>query len=538
MKKKTIFQIIFLCIVSVGFFSSCEKESNGINLRAYIDDDFGGAKVHLANGYTAWDNGDRLRINNTTTSLGGGIYEVTVSGSTFSISGVAKNNSGYRAVYPSSLGTVSANHYYQMTLPAVQTYNPTKIPIPMVAHTTAENASSGLHFRAVTALMCVRVIGNITVNSIEVTASTAPLCGKGTIQVTDTIQETDPVLVLESDTSKTVTLDCGEGVEVTTQHDFYVIIPAISDTSNKFTITINGKGISNNGEYIVGSFSRTQPKSASGAIERSALGVVPFDVNNSAVNVSVSTHTGRLCGRFKISNNQYVNFSMGNLIHNGGTWSFAENQYSYLGSANSTNITSDGAIDLFGWGTSGYSSYSPYNYFGNAGSSQTQYPYGMNNITKTVNDWGWNNKITNGGNKAGQWYTLTSGQWQYILENHTHSWSKVAGTYGLIILPDGSTASIANTYTENEWKPLAVQGAVFLPAAGFRNGISNGSNPNVTSVNARGCYWTGSYSGNEAAHYLGFKSDHGPVVTNGDSELIATPTRFRGFAVRLVADAL
>lgn len=534
MKKKTLFQIVFLCIASVIFLSGCEKESNGINMKAYIDDDFGGAKVHLTQGYTAWDDGDRLRINNATTTLGGGIYEVSVSDNTFSISGVVKNNAGYRAVYPSTLGTVSAGAYYQMTLPAVQTYNPTKVPIPMVAHNADENASGGLHFKAVTALMCVKVIGSITVQSIQVTASSAPLCGKGNIQETIVGNDTLPELVINADTSHTVTLDCGDGVEVTDQHDFYVIIPAISDASNKFTITINGKGIDAKGECFVATYSRKQPTSASGAIERSALGVVPFDISAATANIS---YTGRLCGRFKISENQYVNFSKGNLIHNNGTWSFAEQQYSYLGNDNATNITSNGAIDLFGWGTSGNSTYSPYNYYGNADSSQNYYPYGTSNIAKTANDWGWYNAISNGGNTAGQWYTLTSGQWQYILTNHTNSWARVAGTNGLIILPYGSTASIAGSYSENEWKSLAAQGAVFLPAAGYRSGTSGGSNPAVTSAGVRGCYWTGSFAGNQAAHYLGFKYGYGPVVTNGDGELISTPTRFRGLAVRLVTAA-
>jgi hypothetical protein len=379
--------------------------------------------------------------------------------------------------------------------------------------------------------MCVRVIGSITVQSIQVTASTAALCGKGNIQGNDSI----PVLVLNSETSNTVTLDCGDGVDVTDQHDFYVIIPAISDVNNKFTITINGKGIDEKGECYVATYSRTQTDGV-GVIERSTLGVVPFDINNSAVTANVS-YTGRLCGRFRISENQYVNFSKGNLIHNNGTWFFAEQQYSYLGDENATNIISYGAIDLFGWGTSGNGTYSPYNYRGDAGSTQTYYPYGPTNISKTENDWGWHNQISNGGNTTGQWYTLSSGQWQYILDNHINSWSNVAGANGVIILPYGSSASIAGSYSANEWKSLAAQGAVFLPAAGYRNGISNGDNTTVTSPGSRGCYWTGSFRGNEAAYYLGFKSGHGPVVTYSDSELIATPTRFRGLSVRLVAAA-
>lgn len=522
-----------LCILGLCFFSSCEKENDGLVMKAYIDDSFSDAKVHLSSdNYTVWDDGDRLRINNERTDIGAGIYEVSVSGSTFSISGVKKNGSGYRAVYPYTLGTVSAGHYYQMQLHAIQTYNPNKIPIPMVAYTM--DASSGLHFRAVTALMCVRVIGNIKVNSIQVTASAAALCGKGEIQGNDAA----PVLVLNSETSNTVTLDCGDGVQVTDQKDFYIIIPAISDASNKFTITITGTGVNHeDGEYVYGTFSRTQPSSASGAIERSALGVVPFDVNNAAVNVTVSQNTGRLCGKFKVSSDgRFVNFSMGNLQHENGTWSFADHQYSYLGSANETNITTNGKIDLFGWGTSG-NSYSPYNYYGNADESNGYYPYGLSNITKTSNDWGWHNAISNGGNVSSQWYTLTSAQWTYILANHTNKRASVAGVYGLIILPYGMSTEIANSYTADTWKTLAASGAVFLPAAGYRNGSQGDNNASVTSPGSRGAYWTGTFSGNQAAYYMGFSYAVSPEVTNSNASMIQTPTRYRGLSVRLVADA-
>lgn len=521
-----------LCILGLCLFSSCEKENDGLVMMAYIDDSFGNAKVHLSSdNYTVWDNGDRLRINNDRTDFGAGIYEVSVSGSTFSISGVKKNGAGYRAVYPYTLGTVSARAYYQMELQASQTYNPNKIPIPMVAHTT--DASSGLHFRAVTALMCVRVIGNMKVNSIQVTASAAALCGKGSIQGTDDA----PVLVLTTETSNTVTLDCGAGVQVTDQKDFYIIIPAISDASNKFTITITGTGVNHeDGEYVYGTFSRTQPASASGAIERSALGVVPFEVNNTAVNVTVSQHTGRLCGKFKISDDNFVNFSMGNLQHDNGTWSFADHQYSYLGSANETNITSNGIIDLFGWGTSGHP-YSPYNYFGDAGASQSYYPYGLSNITKTANDWGWQNSISNGGSVTGQWYTLTSARWAYILDNHTNKRATVAGVYGLIIMPYGVSTEIANSYTADTWKTMAASGAIFLPAAGYRNDSQGGGNTIVTSPGNRGAYWTGTYSGNQAAYYMGFSYTVSPEVTNSNGSFILTPARYKGFSVRLVADA-
>lgn len=222
---------------------------------------------------------------------------------------------------------------------------------------------------------------------------------------------------------------------------------------------------------------------------------------------------GELTGKFSVSPNKQVVFSRGNLQYHAvlDEWRFAEDQREYIGKANENATETNYAwIDLFGWGCSGYNEQWPWRYHSNF----TTYGDGTNDITGTNYDWGVYNAISNGGNKAGEWRTLTKDEWGYLLGNFTHVVSEgkpcrenaskkfghccIDGINGLIILPDeftmpegvafnggfaiadngmGLEGSIdpvfykeKNDYTLDDWKKLEASGAVFLPAAGFCDG--------------------------------------------------------------------
>ncbi len=215
---------------------------------------------------------------------------------------------------------------------------------------------------------------------------------------------------------------------------------------------------------------------------------------------------GVLPGLFSVSATRQVRFSQGNLQYQASTntWRFAEHQYDYVGSDNrSISSTYSGWIDLFGWGT---------------GSNQTlssSYPedYG------TFVDWG-SNAIINGGNTTNLWRTLTSAEWEYLLNTRPGASSKLGsgninGVGGLIILPDSwtlpSECSFAsgfaiinpyhypdwkhNSYTLAQWAQMEAAGAVFLPAAGRRKGTD------FDNVGFHGYYWSSTpYSKNDAYH--------------------------------------
>ncbi len=244
---------------------------------------------------------------------------------------------------------------------------------------------------------------------------------------------------------------------------------------------------------------------------------------------------GAIDAKFSVSLNKQVRFSRGNLQYQASTatWRFAENQYDAVGYDNQ-NISSTytGWIDLFCWGTSGYTGVMPYS------ESDYAFPGEYEDIAYTNYDWGQYNAISNGGNKAGLWRTLSYSEWNYVLFNREnagelYSQATVNGVTGLILLPDEWVAPIgifflpavndwtSNTYTASEWAQMEAAGAVFIPAAGYRN------YGNVIKVGTYGCVWSASNYYYYGAYYLYFSSNEVNVDSN---------YRDYGYAVRLAQD--
>lgn len=237
-------------------------------------------------------------------------------------------------------------------------------------------------------------------------------------------------------------------------------------------------------------------------------------------------------GKFSVSNTKKVAFSSGNLQYQASTdtWRFAENQWDYIGGANS-NISSSysGWIDLFGWGTGNNPTESS--------SSVDAYDY--------FSDWG-KNTINN--EAPNTWRTLTKDEWNYLFEGRQNSYSlsgtaTVNNVHGLIILPDdwnepnlsftsGTKEWEDNVYSTAEWQELEYEGAVFLPAAGSRARSYGGDGFYVDDVQSYGFYWSATeYNSNynsNYAYYLIFGSDEETGMSYFD--------RDSGHSVRLVKD--
>lgn len=254
---------------------------------------------------------------------------------------------------------------------------------------------------------------------------------------------------------------------------------------------------------------------------------------------------GAISGKFTINaDGDQVYFSQGNLQYQASTntWRFAENQWNFVGTQipNSFNLgslggnvdgsdnrnispTYDGWIDLFGWGTSGWDNGNvycqPYDYnhltewnasdfgYGYGPTDGTSYMYDLTGAYANA-DWGVYNAISNGGNVPGLWHTLTSDEWNWIVNyRNTSSGIRYAkavvnGVNGAILLPDGwnSTVYVLNytnrsdaPYTTNEitadsWAALEANGAVFLPAAGGR--LLNGGHLAFEEICSIGWYWS------------------------------------------------
>lgn len=192
---------------------------------------------------------------------------------------------------------------------------------------------------------------------------------------------------------------------------------------------------------------------------------------------------------FSVNHVQKVYFSPGNLQYHPvkNEWRFAPSQTGYIGQENSkTSPTYNGWIDLFGFGTG-------------------DNPTNTHNWYDTYEDyveWG-DNKI--GDYAPNTWRTPTNNEWDYLINGRENAENLIAvaqvdGVNGVILLPDDwkcpSDVNFKvglNTYdtgyadyqtiSDADWEKLEHSGAVFLPAAGYRNGTE------VKSVQTIARYW-------------------------------------------------
>ena len=248
---------------------------------------------------------------------------------------------------------------------------------------------------------------------------------------------------------------------------------------------------------------------------------------------------------FSVSSSHKVVFSSGNLQYtqSTNTWSFAENQWDYIGTDNvtggSVSSNEDGdyksgtaladKVDLFGWSTDA-------TIFGVSTSEDND------DYSGSFVDWG-RNKI--GNDAPNTWRTLTSNEWEYLLNTRTNATSlkgvaQVNGVNGLILLPDNWTRPAGvtfksgfhsnegidyyaayQTFTAAEWSKLEAAGAVFLPATGYRGGS------NVNVVQGHGYYWSATELNSYNAYLLFFISN---------DAVMDYFSRHPGQSVRLVKD--
>ena len=246
-------------------------------------------------------------------------------------------------------------------------------------------------------------------------------------------------------------------------------------------------------------------------------------------------------------------------------WQFADNQYDYLRTTTGQDSDAENVDrDLFGWGTTGYqdtrtsstgyqTNYYPYSTSNTAvGSSApayniNNYGYGpdydsSNDYGLTVankSDWGMH-AISNGGNTQNfGWRTLTSAEWAWVLgpssgadpgtncrtsstvnniQNARFAKATVNSKAGVIIFPDNYTHPsgvkqptningytsdyTGNSYDATQWSSMESAGAVFLPAAGYRDGTT------VDYVGSDGYYWSSTAYSAKYAYYVSFYSSN------------------------------
>ena len=355
MKKNLFIVLSLVSFVGLLSLTSCNKENtlgDGTQFRAMMEECTPqNGKTTLNGTALEWVDGDQIAIYGT---AGCGIY--TATRQTPATTAVFDNESGetgnapFRAFYPTTLTTDGVN----VTLPAVQTYvEGSIIEFPMYA----ESSDNELSFKNLCGVLKLNLTKTgVDISSITVTAATEI---NGTFSVA--YNSGDPELTNPTNGTNTTTLTCATPQSIATAHDFYIYLPAGSYTGLQITInTADGK---------------TCTKTA-----------------NTTINVIRSRYTTITLGRtdlmfrpvgskgglFSVSATQQVWFSQGNLQYQASTniWRFAEHQWDYVGTqtdasgfyggtiggtvsgSDNRNIRSTygGWIDLFGWGTSGWSS--------------------------------------------------------------------------------------------------------------------------------------------------------------------------------------
>ena len=531
---KKVFFLTAIAAISI-LAVSCSKEENKDvqTFKATAEQAADDSKISLSGLSLRWSAGDEISVydnaaNNAVYTLSSGAG--TANGEFSHSSGSTVSTAPYSAVYPASIRT-GAN---TVLIPSHQdSPDGTLSSLPMYAVGDDMN----LKFYHLCGVVRFRLSATSPVSLSFITVTTnSSINGAATITGSGT-----SVRLSTPSGGNTMVLSLDTPQDISSAKEFYMYLPAGNYSSIQITLTAEGGA--------------TCTKTASSAIVVERAKVTTITLTGQTFGVGLPE--GALSGEFSVAAGRTVHFSQGNLQYKASTstWRFATNQYDYVGSANS-NISSTytGWIDLFGWGTSGWNSgancYQPWltntNYV-------DYYPGGtyINNLTGSYAnaDWGVYNAISNGGNAAGVWRTLTNSELNYLLNsrnastingvsNARHARGKVAGVVGVILFPDSYTHPVGvtaptnininnanftdNNYSTSDWVAMQIAGAVFLPAAGYRYGTM------VYNVGSYGALWSSTYY-----DYIGADG-----VDFGTSTLYTSHAYNRnyGFSVRLVRD--
>lgn len=277
-------------------------------------------------------------------------------------------------------------------------------------------------------------------------------------------------------------------------------------------------------------------------------------------------HSGAFTVKSSTGVETKVVFSRGNAQYKASDdkWRFAKHQYDYVGGrvwatstykgvvvgdetddtqtafnySNGTGLSGNqhiadgyGWIDLFGWGT---------------GHNPTEYGEG-NSHYQTHTDWGANNFSNSGKPNSNTWWsTLSHKEWEWLLEDRMGSQTAtenliglatVSNVQGMILLPDnwpttGGVPTMPNgvtvtwtssnnmttinwsamTFDESKWRKMEEFGAVFLPAAGYRNGDNYHLSTGGASNQNFGRYWSSTWSNFTSCYYMAF--GYGVILNN------------------------
>ena len=286
----------------------------------------------------------------------------------------------------------------------------------------------------------------------------------------------------------------------------YTITKAKSEVIQNTVYTELIENINIEGDFVM-VFTNLSPSNSTSNKDRVSIGRLCWTGYTAPTLVTPSVEKGI----FSVADDRFVQFSTGNLQYEVGTntWSFAANQYDYIGEANINVGDPDftGTIDLFGWSTN---------------DADNNYGVNPNNVNElydgTFQDWG---------TKMGEgWSTLSADEWKYLLNTRANAKNlkqiaKVGNVVGIMLFPDAWTMpTVVNVtaaydsyfkvniynYDLDQWDALEKAGAVFLPAAGRRAGgygnmINKEQETETNSENLNGGHYKHYDNGNIYCYY-------------------------------------
>ena len=232
---------------------------------------------------------------------------------------------------------------------------------------------------------------------------------------------------------------------------------------------------------------------------------------------------------FSVAADKKVIFSPGNLQYRPSTqeWRFAPHQWDCIGYGNQyISENYDQWIDLFNYGTDLNPTYT--------------------GVWNWNYDWIWN--------EIEGWRTPRYTEWEYVLRTRTDAASKrglatLDDNVGVVILPDNwilpegcaFTAGSGdgwntNNYDSSHWQKMEAEGAIFLPAAGYREGTTMHG---FGAEDKEGRYWAPSIMEDvnygRYVYYYSF-DDYLSIYMEKEYLEKADEPRNRGYSVRMVQD--
>lgn len=520
--------------MAVMTLAACQKENSNV-LILEAESMHNGTKMAVDGNSSYWANGDWVRIYSVDNNADYGTsreINLSISGqATLDVSDIPSLRTPIIGLYPSSIHNGRGTNFINVAFPATYAYGITyvnsvekqNLQTPMVAYTESGNR---MRFKHLTGAVTVEITNDfgidVKVTDITVSSNLYQLNGDRYVYFTDITSDPLWVDTVQSDNpdERQVQMTFG-GPEliIPSGQTKQVQVPVLPvGKRNKFTVSVTVQ----NKDDAEMEYTFTKEQASKNALLRAQIGYAP----------------AKFGGKFATGTpGQYVRFAPGNLQYNAyyNTWRFAKHQYDVIGNAagNTTSVdreTQPNWIDLFGYGTSGndegQNAYQPW------ATSTTPTDYYSNFLTDDYGhpDWGVENSITNGViDWTAEWRTP---DWSEITYNNTIAIANVNNIFGLIILPEGYNHPLEgaiitlpdegyNDFNATQWEKMEVAGAIFLPAAGKRNGTT------VTDVYTTGYYWSNSGYSDGTANALKIMSDIWNFNNVGEDAS-------NGFAVRLV----